>query len=515
MHIDARSLENDSAIEGDICIIGAGTAGVSIARDWMDTPYKVILLEGGGLEYDDEVQDLYKGETTGQKYFPLRSSRLHYFGGTTGHWAGMCSPFDNIDFVKRDWVPDSGWPILRQDLDPFYAKAQETLQLGPYRYDFDYWRKELPNLHPYPLDDKVIWNKMWQYSQARFNQLYKESVLNADNIHLYTYANVVDIQANEPVSAIEEVIVKNHAGKTHRVRAKHFILACGAIQNARMLLASNSQAPNGLGNDNDVVGRYFMEHLEIASAELWLLKPFPTDLYTWEFGVTKASAELGITEAVQKKEKILNGTASLTPLSFARLVRPRIETWQDEDPRKAIETTLGHWSEMAEEAAKNDDEILNRAFELNTRIEQAPNPNSRITIGPEKDELGVPRANLHWELSPIDKKSIRRIYQILGQQMGIAGIGRVKLNEFLRDEKDDHSWPDGTNGGWHHMGTTRMSDNPQKGVVDANCQVHGIQNLFVAGSGCFATAGAPNPTLTLVALSLRLSDYMKEQMKVG
>ena len=133
MHIDARNLANNSVIQGDICIIGAGTAGISIALEWINTPYKVILLEGGGFEYDDKVQELYNGKITGQKYYPLKSARLHYFGGTTGHWAGMCAPFDEIDFKKRDWVPNSGWPINRKDLDPFYARANKTLQVGPAR----------------------------------------------------------------------------------------------------------------------------------------------------------------------------------------------------------------------------------------------------------------------------------------------------------------------------------------------------------------------------------------------
>ncbi len=207
-----------------------------------------------------------------------------------------------------------------------------------------------------------------------------------------------------------------------------------------------------------------------------------------------------------------------------------MQTYQDEDPRKAVESLFKDWGEAAKNAAKDNgiglkekkDPIENiienfkalsttRMFEFQTRIEQAPNPNSRITIGPEKDELGVPRANLHWQLTELDKRSIRRIYQIIGQQMGIAGLGRVKFNEFLRDE-NDNSWPEGTAGGWHHMGTTRMSDDPKKGVVTGNCQVHGINNLYVAGSGCYATSGAPNPTLTIVALSLRLSDYVKEKM---
>ncbi|WP_228851796.1 FAD-dependent oxidoreductase [Aegicerativicinus sediminis] len=507
MHIDARELENNSVIQGDICIIGAGAAGVSMALDWLDSGKKVILLEGGGFDYDPQVQDLYGGKTTGQKYFPLQSARLHYFGGTTGHWAGMCSPFDPIDFQKRDWVPHSGWPITKEDLDPFYAKANKVLKLGPYNYDYDYWNTELPNLNAFPLDKEVVWNKMWQFSQARYGELYRKEILEAKNIHLYTYANAVDIKANDNLTEVTEVIVKNHAGKTHTVKAKTFVMACGTIQNSRLLLASNSQNSQGLGNDNDLVGRYFQEHLEIASAELWLAKPFPTDLYSWEYGVTKASAELGIRPEVQTKEKILNGTSSLLPLSVGIHQKPRMETWQDDDPRKSLENVFADWG-AADEKAKLEKGPIERAYQLNTRIEQSPNPNSRITLDSEKDELGVPRANLHWELTALDKYSVRRIYQILGHQFGIAGIGRIRLNEFLRDETDD-SFPDSTNGGWHHMGTTRMADDPKQGVVDANCRVHGISNLYVAGAACYPTSGAPNPTLTLTALTLRLSDHLK------
>lgn len=511
MHIDARKLNNNSIIEGDICIVGAGTAGISIALEWMNSPYKVILLEGGGFEYDDQVQDLNGGKTTGQKYFPLKSSRLRYFGGTTGHWAGMCSPLDHVDFRKRDWVPHSGWPIVKEDLDPFYARAHKTLGLGPYEYSFDYWRKEIPNLNPFPLDDKVVWNKMWQFSTARFGNLYRDTILKARNIHLYTYANVVNLEASEGVNSIREAQTRDHSGKTHTVRAKHFILACGAIQNARMLLASNKQAPAGLGNQNDVVGRYFMEHLEVSSAELWLTKPFPTDLYNWSYGVTRASAELAITEETQEQFKILNGTASFAPLVFAKHVKQRMEVWQNEDPRESAKNMFAEWDRAGAEAEKEGTGSIQRAYMLNTRIEQAPNPNSRVTLGSEKDGLGVPRASLNWEFTPLDKRSIRKIYELLGQQMGIAGLGRVKLLEFLRDE-NNYTFPDDTNGGWHHMGTTRMSEDPKKGVVDANCQVHGIQNLHVAGSGCFTTSGAPNPTLTLVSLSIRLSDYVMGKM---
>lgn len=510
MHIDARELENNSIIDGDICIVGAGVAGISMALDWIDSPYKIILLEGGGFGYDDKIQDLYAGKTTGQKYYPIKSTRLHYFGGTTGHWSGYCAPFDPIDFKERPWVPNSGWPITKEDLDPFYEKANKVLKLGPYNYEYDYWNKRLPHLNPFPLDKKVVWDKMWQFSLARFGPLYKKTIIEAKNIHLYTYANAVDIKTEDNISKVKEVVVKNHAGKTHKVRAKHFVMACGTIQNTRLLLASNSQAPQGLGNDNDLVGRYFQEHLEVASAELWLAKPFNTLLYTRRWGQTKASAELAISEEVQTKEKMLNGTASLVPLRIGKHRTPRMESWQDGDPRKSAASMLATNVETNRKA-QGEKGNIERAYQLNTRIEQTPNPNSRVTLGEEKDELGVPKANLHWQLTALDKYSVRKIYQILGQQVGIAGIGRVRLNEFLRDENDD-TFPDTTNAGWHHMGTTRMANDPKKGVVDSNCQVHGITNLFIAGAACYPTSGASNPTLTLTALSLRLSNYLKNKM---
>ncbi|MDB5129523.1 GMC family oxidoreductase [Mucilaginibacter sp.] len=509
MHIDARNIDNNSLIEGDICIVGSGAAGISMALELLNTPYKVILLEGGGFEYDSQMQDLYKGKTTGQRYFPLESARLHYFGGTTGHWAGFCSTFDPIDFKERDWVPHSGWPIKREDLDPYYARAQKNLDLGPYEYSAKYWQDKDPELKGLPLDENVVFNKMWQFSTpTRFGTKYRDIIVNAPNIHLYTYANVTDITANQNVSAIKEVTVKNFAGKQHTVRAKQFIIACCSIQNARLLLASNKQAPKGLGNQNDNVGRYFMEHLEIKSAEMWLTKPQALKLYQWDWGV-KHRAELAISEDMQRKYRILNGTASLMPLEVAKNQTPMIDLWSADTAK------TNAFMKEGERKGKTQKELKSyKAFELFTRVEQAPNPNSRVTLDAQKDALGVQRANLHWELTPLEKHSLRKIYQIIGEQIGISVAGRVRLMEYLQDE-NDNTWPAFTGGGWHHMGTTRMADDPKKGVVDANCKVHGIANLYMAGASCYATAAAPNPTLTLVALTIRLADHIKQKVKTA
>lgn len=511
MHTDGRFLTNESVIEGDICIVGAGAAGISMALEWNKTNAKVILLEGGGFAYDPKIQDLYAGKTTGQPYYPLMSARLHYFGGTTGHWAGFCSTYDPIDFQKRDWVKYSGWPIVHTDLDPYYARAQKKLELGPYDYSIEFWQKRDPSMVPLIAQSSVIWNKIWQFSPpTRFGEKYKNEIVQSRNIHLYTYANVVQILTNEEGSAVRELIVKSPAGSQQRVRAKKYILACCAIQNARLLLASNQQFPKGLGNNNDLVGRFFIEHLEIKCAELWLMKPDALKLYAFSFGITKARAELAIHAEKQKEYEILNGTVSLLPLEMAKKLMPAIESWNQQDPRTSADRFIGGHIKVAKETALPA--AGSRGYELFTRIEQAPNPDCRVTLDTELDGLGVPRASLHWQLSPLEKRSLRKIVELIGQEVGLAGVGRVRLMDYLTDVHDQ-SWPSFTGGGWHHMGTTRMSDDPKQGVVDANCKVHGISNLFIAGSSCFATAGAANPTLTLVALTLRLSDHIKGLMK--
>src|SRR5882762_3712450 len=315
MHTDASKLENHSVIEGDICIIGAGMAGIAMALDWINTPYKVILLEGGGFNVETKMQDLYRGKSIGQRYYPLHSQRLHYFGGTSGHWAGFCSRYDPIDFKKRDWVDHSGWPIQLEDLLPYYEQAGKMVEINTVNFDLEYWKARDPELVHLPLDEKILWNKIWQFSPpTRFGTRYKEDILNARNIFLYTYANVVNLETDDAVSTIKQVHVRNLAGKEHVVKAKCFVMACCAIQNARMLLASNGQAPKGLGNDQDLVGRFFMDHLEVMTSDLFMPFARPIKLYyPWVYAETKVRAELAVTENKQAQLKILNGTASLMP----------------------------------------------------------------------------------------------------------------------------------------------------------------------------------------------------------
>ncbi|MFT6100549.1 MAG: choline dehydrogenase-like flavoprotein [Arenicella sp.] len=505
MLIDARKLDDDSVLQGDICIVGAGAAGISIALDWLHSSSNIILLESGGFDYSPDVQALNDGQTTGQKYYPLQSSRLRQFGGTTALWAGMCAQLDEIDFKTRDWVADSGWAFSKSELASFYARANEILKImGEQKLNHYIVSKYAPC----SINSNKVWNKLWQHSKLRFGRDYRQEIVKAKNITLVTHASVVNIECNSSISKVVSLETKNHSGKTHKVTSKQFILAAGAIQNARLLLASRSQAKNGIGNDFDLVGRYFMEHLEVDSSELWLSKPFDASLYTRQKSRLIASAEIAIEEKIQKQYRILNGTVSLTPLNYARLVKPRIQTWRDKDPRKAMGTLLSDWSAASRIVNAKDTPPLN-AYQLTTRLEQAPNRNSRIQLLNDKDSLGLAKVKLHWQLTELEKKSLRAIQMIVAEYFGEMNLGRVKLSPFLTSDSSANDYGD-LNGGWHHMGTTKMNQDKTKGVVDTNCKVHGIANLYIAGSSCFPTSGSANPTLTLIALSLRLSDHLKQ-----
>ena len=520
MHTDARTLEHGTLLEGDLCIVGAGAAGISMAAEWIGARPRVILLEGGGFDMEPAMQDLYRGEIVGRPYFPLESARLHYFGGTTNHWAGLCSTFDAIDFEKRDWVPHSGWPIARASLDLFYTRAQRVLDIGPYPWDAAWFERQEPRPERLPLDANAVWPKMWQFSApTRMGRKYRDAIVGATNVHVFTHANVVEVEANPSASSVTGLRARTLEGKELRVRARRYVLACCSIQNARLLLSSDRQARQGLGNAHDQVGRYFMEHLEMPGGQLVLAPTYEryTGLYVPDRRSTiPASAELALAARVQRGRRILNGTASLRPASQDAQVKSTFQTLTPEVVEAMRRLGTGDTTGLAvlrkAFAGFRPPAPGERVFQLFSRQEQAPNPASRVTLGAERDAMGMRRVRFDWQLTELDKRSMRVYYEELGREMGRSGAGRVQIMDWLLE--DDRSWPDFLSGGWHHMGTTRMHRDPRHGVVDANCRVHGVGNLYVAGASTFTTAGAVNPTLTLVALTLRLSDRLKSAFGV-
>ena len=525
MFIDSRTLAEGSRIETDVCIVGAGAAGITIARELAGKPFRICLIESGGLEPDQETQSLYQGEIVGFPYYPLDLIRLRYFGGTTNHWAGACRPLDEIDFEARPEVPHSGWPFNKSQLDPYYQRAQALCQLGPYDYNPDTWASvENPVL---PIEGNRVVTAILQDSPpTRFGQVYREEIEQAQNISTYLFANVVEIET----TATEDAVTRLHAatlqGNRFSITAKYYILATGAIENARLLLVSNKTQNTGLGNQNDLVGRYFMEHLSVPGG---LFVPSSdltasTGLYTngRELDGVDGSAYLSITPETLQREKLLNVRA------FLKLASPQAVThgtsgWSVSAQAVLDAPQTGNWDiDFAGHiwnVINNTDEIAIRSYEaffhqpkgifaLYYHLANAPNPDSRVTLIAERDELGMPRVRLDWRFGDLERQTLRRANEIIGEALGHSGLGRVSV---FPDDPDT-GWPDGLRGAWHQMGTTRMHTDPKQGVVDEQGRVHGVSNLYVAGSSVFPTSGYTNPTLTIVALCIRLSDHISQLM---
>ena len=525
MFIDARTLAEDQVIETEVCIVGAGAVGITLAREFVGQEFRVCLLESGGLEIDEDTQSLYKGENTGLPYYPLNFTRLRYFGGSTNHWSGWCRPLDEIDFEARDWVPHSGWPFSKSHLDPFYKRAQSISQLGPYAYDVEHWEdsNERPRLSF--AGDRVI-TKIFQLSPpTRFGEVYRDEIAGADNVSTYLYANVVEIETNDTAQTVTRLRGATLEGNKFWVSAKLFILATGGIENPRLLLLSNKGQSVGLGNQFDLVGRFFMEHPHLGSGEIIPSNPNITIALYQSHTVNKIPivGTLTLEEEVQRREKLVNFSATLTPWSTRREYYKKVAKAKGVKSYRHLRRALSQgdmpsdfWKHIGNVIADVDDiaihvyrkffpdATIDRIY-LYNRTEQAPNPDSRVTLADARDRLGKNRLRLDWRLSPIDKRSIRRAHEIIGEELGRAGLGRFRVE--LDD--DDSTWPPSLVGGYHHMGTTRMHVDPKKGVVNENCQLHGISNLFIGGSSVFPTSGSAHPTLTIVALAVRLADHVK------
>lgn len=532
MLIDLESVDDGSSISAPVCIVGAGAAGITLALELARRKVACVLLEGGGLEFEDASQEIYEGELLGSQNTDMAYSRLRQFGGTTGHWTGLCAPLDPIDFEKRAAVPHSGWPITRADLDPFYVRAQPYLDLGPFAYKTAEWAGKREG-KPMPLDPAKVRDTVYQNSPpTRFAEKYLDEITASESIRCYTHANLTDLDIDEG-GFVSRAHITSFGGKKATVEAGEFVIAAGGIENARLLLNFTKDRPAGIGNQHDLVGRYFMDHLNCtlgtfipADAHMNL------DYYTdQDIDGVPVSVGLKLPDAVLQSENLRNNTVFLSPvwdnenlnddfrdhswLAFSSIAKGLAKgSLPDQMPARLC-TILDKPSSVVVGISRH----LMRKVETGAAIKQvdfkqdaehAPNPDSRVLLDDETDSLGMRRAALDWKISEDDLLSLRRTHELIGIAMGEAGLGRVKLGLDIPPSADDIFT------GYHHIGTTRMHDDPRQGVVDADCRVHSTKNLFMAGSSVFTTAGTANPTLTIAALAIRLADQLaKPDLRSG
>lgn len=515
LYIDFRVEPVPAQIETDICIIGAGAAGIALAREFIGSPYGVCLVESGGLEHEQAVQELYHGTTVGRHY-PPGVTRLRFFGGTTNHWGGTCRPLDPHDFEKRDWVSHSGWPITRAELDPFYARAQKICELGPYRYGAEHWAA--PGARPLPMRSDRIFPAIFQLSTpTRFGKKYRDELASATNVTSYLHANALRFNASREANRVSSVDIRNLDGREARIRARAFVLATGGIENARLLLLSNREQPHGLGNANGLVGRFFMDHPIIDdTAEAALPSDLNLSFFTQlrDQNGARVRGILSLRPEVQQERHLLNAGFMLSRSRFpavdtAKSILAELRSGQfDDDFFADLWSVVQDFDQIAEKAYGKVGGP--QAVRVKYWSEPQPNPESRITLAEERDKFGQRRVQVHWALTEQDRRNLVAAHRLLAEELGAAGLGRLRL----RFEADSEDWPEeiAVRFSFHQMGTTRMAASPAEGVVDRDCRVHGVANLFVAGSSVFPTAGHANPTLTIVALALRLADHLRGQL---
>jgi len=520
MLVDAREMASESHVHADICIIGAGAAGITLAREFANTNLKVCLMESGGFDLDLATQNLYKGSSTGWPYWPLEGSRIRFFGGTTNHWGGNCIPLNEDDFLSREWVPNSGWPLSKRELMPYYESAQSLFGLGRYSYDPSDW--ETPSRRVMHFNGQSIVSKMFQNCrQKRFGSVYRDELVNSTNIHLYLYANAIDISANPAVNKVDSVRFACLNGGRFTVSATTYLLALGGIENSRILLASNKQQKNGLGNTNDVVGRYFSDHYYFSNTGLMVVPDPKTGLDLYDRKRRAKNQKIGVhfelSAKVRREDKLLSTRIHLSQVPWKAYSRdkgaPVVKRGYQDRIADKLTSLLGRIEQPSKldknSALSYGEPGRARLFSVGLWSEVLPRAESRIKLNESRDAFGMPRVTFDWKIGSTEKQSVMESLSYFARQVGANGIGRVRVD---LDEASPWPWVGGGEPGLHQMGGTRMSDNPGKGVVDKNCRVHGLTNLYVAGSSVFPTFGTANPTLTIVALALRLAKHIKSKM---
>jgi choline dehydrogenase-like flavoprotein len=522
MLVDARSLPTGTVIETEVCIVGAGAAGITVAREFTNSSHRVVLLESGDTEFRETTQKLYAGSNIGRLYFNPDDVdlRLRYFGGTTNHWAGWCAVPDPLDFEMREGIPYSGWPFSRTYLEPWYRRAQTVLQLGPYGYACSDWGIEAEDIPPPFNGPHFICQVLQLSAPTRFGPAYTPELRRASGLTVYLNANALRFNAGESDHKVQDLSVGVLPDRRLTVRAQIYVLAVGGIENARLLLLSGKEDGPALGNDQDLVGRFFMTHLNYPGGVIALANP----QMDFKFQVGSDGAfynRSGVPRRFVSYLCLSEDSRRKLQLPGLRIIfeKPPIDGSSEQshllqDLRSVMADIYGGTiADVPQDLRLVMRAILGKAqFDPGTLLvhctsEQTPNPDSRIGLSSTTDAFGLRNVTIDWQLTAQNKQGMAAGHRLLGAEVGRAGFGRFRSS--VTD--DDVTWPKRMVGDEHNIGTTRMHRDPRCGVVDENCRVHGVANLYVAGSSVFPTEGTANPTLTIVALALRLADHIKER----
>jgi choline dehydrogenase-like flavoprotein len=521
---DFHEFDDGACMKADVCIIGAGAAGITIAREFLGTNFTVLVLETGGLDNEAEIQKLNESEVVGLPHVGIEKGRVRAFGGSTIQWGGQNLRLGAFDFQKRSWVPNSGWPITLQDIEPYYNRAERVLQLGPnIRYQDLCARAGIEPL-VFDSDKLYLECSLWSPS-PNFGTTYRKELREARNISVILHANVTEIITSQAATIAERVEIRTLSGKKGTARARFYIICCGGVESARLLLASDRIEQRGVGNKNDLVGRYFQDHIHIWYDDIVTTnrKRLQNSCESFFVRGRKYAPLIVLSERIQAEKQLMrmHGTVIFwmeadSSVSAAktlfRAVRGKTLPPRGElrhllgnlltDPAELFDITYRYYIQKRAGTPKRG-----RVY-LAALCEMAPDPNSRISLSEVRDQLGMRRAKIDWRAGELERRTASEYVRTVAGELERLGIGTYDLKQaaFLDDEK---GWVKKAGDNNHHMGTTRMHESDKLGVVDSNCQVHGIDNLYIGSSAVFPSSGSSYPTLTILALCIRVADRLK------
>jgi choline dehydrogenase-like flavoprotein len=529
-------LKSLGTIDADVCLIGGGAAGITIARQLEGSALRVCLVEGGSLKYETESQELFDGQNVGQP-IALEGGRLRFLGGTTNHWGGRCAMLDAADFRARDWLPHSGWPLDRAELEPYYARARAVAGFTQ-EWQSDAQTLALLKVAPPDLNADLIRPYLWHYAPAtkdagvwNWRIAYRKVLEDAPNVRVLLNANFQSFTTDGPGRRVQALAVRSRNGVGATITARRFVLCSGGIENARLLLLGAADRPGAFGNAHDLVGRYFMQHsrgpagLLVSAERLSRLQ----EQFNVLLGPDGLEYEVGLTlaPAVQAQQGLLNCSAVLqyqgdpeSGVATAQEIWRGLlgGHWPPQMGEKVwrVASDLGAFARSVEQrlasghslAADGAQGVPSRSAVILVDLEQAPDPQSRISLADERDALGLRRVRTDWRLGERERRTAAAFMGLIASEFARLGIGRCRLEPWLQDGGPPMG--DALGETYHYIGATRMAEDPREGVVDRNGAVHGMDNLFVAGSSVFPTGGHTNPTLTIVALALRLADHLSK-----
>lgn len=547
---DAREGDGGS-LQTRCCIIGSGPAGLALAADLDRHGVDTLVLESGGDAFDPAPQELAAATVVGDPFIDPRLMRHHQVGGNSNLWSVKLAdhrigvrytPLDAIDFEARAELGLPGWPFDREHLTHYYERAQVSCGAGPYDYDPLKWERSLDAA--WPLEPATVATKVFQFGpSAAFAVDLRQRLANSTTTTIVHHAHVVDLRLADGHRSVAQVVCRHLDGREFSVTADVVVLATGGLENARLLLMANGQEPAGIGNGNDVVGRFLHDHPLVDGGSLRFADPSLWDRSAlYDMRLIDGTSVLGYT-SLAPSAMTAQGLLGLSAIFLPRPSERRSRAWaalkEIEQQRAAgrglrrpvkllgdliagadylpialsrkrrYDQSLFHslgrggWSTMPELADKF------ARMEMVHQVEQRPEATNRVVLGTERDALGCPRTEVRWRFSREDAELAGRGRRVIADELQRAGIGTVRLPE--DDDLPGYGHAAGTA---HHMGTTRMHDDPKRGVVDRNLRVHGVENLFVAGSSVFPSGGYANPTLTIVALSHRLADHLTGRLAI-